>query len=216
MPCTVCCRTSATPPGPALRCPGDFVEFPSQVNEIWAYEPGPIRRFARHHVTGEALPTSSLETLIASRQGTGEHTLELLQAMVVDQAWHQSPLEELPEDGWGVEAFEAAALARAGIDVPLIAPRYRSAYFHHVFGGGYAAGYYSYLWSEVMDADTVAWFRDQGTVEQPAGMTRAAGERFRRELLARGGSVDAMETYRRFRGADPDVSHLLARIGLSG
>ncbi|MCA1780683.1 MAG: M3 family metallopeptidase [Dermatophilaceae bacterium] len=196
--------------------PRDFVEFPSQVNEIWAFEPALIAGFARHHRTGEAMPADWVEALVAGRQSSGHHTLELLAAMVLDQAWHQTPLSDLPEDGSGVEQFEAAALERAGVDFPLIPPRYRSAYFHHIFGGGYAAGYYSYLWSEVMDADTVAWFREQASDEQPGGMTRAAGGRFRQELLGRGGSIEALETYRRFRGSDPDVSHLLARVGLSG
>ncbi|RIK16826.1 MAG: peptidase M3 [Acidobacteria bacterium] len=196
--------------------PRDFVEFPSQVNEIWAWEPALVRQYARHHETGEPLPQEWVEALVASRQETGYHTLELLKAMLLDQAWHQTPLEELPEDGSGVEAFEAAALDRAGVAFPLVPPRYRSAYFHHIFGGGYAAGYYSYLWSEVMDADTVAWFREQATDDQPGGMTRAAGDRFRAELLGRGGSIDASETYRRFRGRDPEVGPLLERLGLAG
>jgi peptidyl-dipeptidase Dcp len=194
--------------------PRDFVEFPSQVNEIWAWEPSLLQRFARHHETGEPMPQDWVDALVASRQESGYATLELLKAMILDQAWHQTPLDQLPEDGSGVEAFEASALDRAGVSFPLVPPRYRSAYFHHIFGGGYSAGYYSYLWSEVMDADTVAWFRGQATPDAPGGMTRAAGERFRRELLGRGGSVEAMETYRRFRGADPDVAHLLARLGL--
>ncbi|SOC56615.1 M3 family metallopeptidase [Ornithinimicrobium cerasi] len=194
--------------------PRDFVEFPSQVNEIWAWEPSLLTAYARHHATGEPVPADWVESLVANRQESGRDTLELLAAMLLDQAWHQTPLEELPQDGSGVEAFEAAALERAGAAHPLVPPRYRSAYFHHIFGGGYAAGYYSYLWSEVMDADTVAWFREQGTPDQPGGMTRAAGEHFRRELLGRGGSIEALETYRRFRGRDPEVSHLLARLGL--
>ena len=194
--------------------PRDFVEFPSQVNEVWAFEPALIRAFARHHETGEAIPAEWVDALVAERQSSGYDTLELLKAMILDQAWHQTPLEDLPEEASGVEEFEAAALARAGVEFPLIPPRYRSSYFHHIFGGGYSAGYYSYLWSEVMDADTVAWFREQATEEQPGGMTRAAGERFRRELLGRGGSVEALDTYRRFRGADPDVQHMLARMGL--
>ncbi|MFK5633618.1 M3 family metallopeptidase [Ornithinimicrobium sp. LYQ103] len=194
--------------------PRDFVEFPSQVNEIWAWEPALIQRYAVHHETGDPLPAEWLDALVASRQESGRDTLELLAAMLLDQAWHQSPLEDLPTDGSGVEAFEAAALGRAGAAHPLVPPRYRSAYFHHIFGGGYAAGYYSYLWSEVMDADTVAWFREQATPGQPGGMTRAAGERFRREVLGRGGSIEAMESYRRFRGGEPDVSHLLSRLGL--
>lgn len=195
--------------------PRDFVEFPSQVNEIWAWEPALIRQYARHHETGEPIPEEWVEKLVASRTESGYRTLELLAAMLLDQAWHQTPLAQLPEDGSGVEAFEAAALERAGVATPLVPPRYRSAYFHHIFGGGYAAGYYSYLWSEVMDADTVAWFREQATDEQPGGMTRAAGDHFRAELLGRGGSLEALETYRRFRGGDPDVSHLLARLGLT-
>ncbi len=188
--------------------PRDFVEFPSQVNEIWAWEPALLTQFARHHETGEALPQEWVEALVASREESGYHTLELLKAMLLDQAWHQTPLEELPEDGSGVEAFETAALERAGVAFPLVPPRYRSTYFAHIFSGGYSAGYYSYLWSEVMDADSVAWFRDNG------GLSREAGETFRRGLLAPAGSVEAMDTYRAFRGANPDVSHLLERLGL--
>ena len=195
--------------------PRDFVEFPSQVNEIWAWEPSLLASYARHHETGEPVPAEWVEALVANRTESGRDTLELLSAMLLDQAWHQTPLAELPEDPEGVEAFEAAALQRAGAAHRLVPPRYRSAYFHHIFGGGYSAGYYSYLWSEVMDADTVAWFREQGDDDNPGGMTRAAGQRFRTELLGRGGSVEAMESYRRFRGADPDVRHLLTRLGLS-
>ncbi|WP_237565611.1 M3 family metallopeptidase [Ornithinimicrobium cavernae] len=189
--------------------PRDFVEFPSQVNEIWAWEPSLLARYARHHETGEPVPAEWVDALVASRQETGYHTLELLKAMLLDQAWHQSPLHELPEDGSGVEGFEAAALERAGVAFPLIPPRYRSSYFAHIFSGGYSAGYYSYLWSEVMDADSVAWFRANG------GLSREAGETFRRSLLAPAGSLEAMDTYRRFRGADPDESHLLERLGLT-
>ena len=196
--------------------PRDFVEFPSQVNEIWAWEPALLERYARHHETGDPVPPEWIEQLAASRTETGYHTLELLKAMILDQAWHQTPLAELPEDGAGVEAFEAAALERAGVAFPLVPPRYRSAYFHHIFGGGYAAGYYSYLWSEVMDADTVAWFREQGDADHPGGMTRAAGDIFRAELLGRCGSIEALETYRRFRGRDPEVGPLLDRLGLTG
>ncbi|MDN5726849.1 MAG: M3 family metallopeptidase, partial [Propionibacteriales bacterium] len=188
--------------------PRDFVEFPSQVNEIWAWEPSLIKKFARHHETGEPVPAEWVQALVASREESGYHTLELLKAMILDQAWHQTPLTALPVDGAGVEAFESAALEKAVVAFPLVPPRYRSAYFQHIFAGGYSAGYYSYLWSEVMDADTVAWFGEQG------GMNREAGEAFRRGLLGRGGSVEAMETYRGFRGADPDVRHLLVRLGL--
>ncbi|MGJ6980524.1 M3 family metallopeptidase [Aestuariimicrobium soli] len=194
--------------------PRDFVEFPSQVNEIWAWEPSLIARYARHHETGEPVPAEWIEALVANRQESGRDTFELLAAMLLDQAWHQACADELPESGEGVEAFERAALERAGALSPLVPPRYRSSYFSHIFASGYAAGYYSYLWSEVMDADTVAWFREQGDADNPGGMTREAGERFRRELLGRGGSIDAKESYRRFRGRDPEVGPLLARLGL--
>ena len=107
-----------------------------------------------------------------------------------------------------LESFEAAALERAGVANELVPPRYRSCYFSHVFGGGYAAAYYGYLWAEVMDADACAWFADNG------GLCRSAGERFRRELLGRGGSIEPMQAWRNFRRADPDVSHLLRRKGL--
>ncbi|WP_022909170.1 M3 family metallopeptidase [Aestuariimicrobium kwangyangense] len=194
--------------------PRDFVEFPSQVNEIWAWEPALIARYARHHETGEPVPQEWIDQLVANRQESGYHTFELLAAMLLDQAWHQASVDELPASGEGVEEFERAALERTGAWSRLVPPRYRSSYFSHIFGGGYAAGYYSYLWSEVMDADTVAWFREQADDQQPGGMTRAAGDRFRRELLGRGGSIEAKESYRRFRGSDPDVRHLLARLGL--
>lgn len=190
--------------------PRDFVEFPSQVNEIWAWEPELLQRYARHHSTGEPLPQELMDKLIAGRrQGVGFEKLELLQAMWLDQAWHSVPGSALPTSVDGVELFEANVLKQAGVAFPLIPPRYRSTYFSHIFAGGYSAAYYSYIWSEVMDADTVAWFADNG------GLSRETGERFRRELLARGGSIEVMEAYRRFRGADPDVAHLLRRIGLS-
>ncbi|WP_040156024.1 M3 family metallopeptidase [Mobilicoccus massiliensis] len=195
--------------------PRDFVEFPSQVNEIWAFEPSLIRQYAVHHETGEPMPEAWIDALVADRREPAYRTIELLKAMILDQAWHQATLEDLPEDASGVEEFEADALQRAGVAFPLVPPRYRSTYFSHIFGGGYAAGYYSYLWSEVMDADTVAWFREHGTPEAPSGLTREAGERFRRDMLGRGGSREAMETYCGFRGADPDVRHLLARFGLT-
>ncbi len=190
--------------------PRDFVEFPSQVNEIWAWDPQLLQRYARHHETGEPLPQDLMDKLIAGRrQGVGFDKLEILQAMWLDQAWHSVPVDALPTSPDGVELFEANVLKQAGVAFSLIPPRYRSTYFSHIFAGGYSAAYYSYLWSEVMDADTVAWFEANG------GLDREAGERFRRELLARGGSIEVMDSYRRFRGSDPDVEHLLRRIGLS-
>ncbi|QIK76676.1 M3 family metallopeptidase [Nocardioides piscis] len=187
--------------------PRDFVEFPSQVNEIWAFEPSLLADYAVHHETGEPMPPEWVEQL---RDMAGKDTFgyaELLAACILDQAWHQTAAADLPADVEGVEAFERAALERAGVAHAPIPPRYRSTYFHHIFGGGYSAAYYSYLWSEIMDADTVAWFTEQG------GLSRDAGEHFRRTLLAPGGSVEAMDSYRAFRGGDPDLSHLLKRIG---
>ncbi len=187
--------------------PRDFVEFPSQVNEIWAFEPTLLRQYAVHHQTGEPMPAELIGQLRANSGLETFRYAEMLAAMLLDQAWYQTAGEDLPSDPEQVEAFELAALAGAGVDYGPVPPRYRSAYFHHIFGGGYSAAYYSYLWSEIMDADTVAWFEEQG------GMTREAGEHFRRTLLAPGGSLDAMESYRTFRGGDPDLAYLLKRIG---
>ncbi len=187
----------------------DFVEFPSQVNEIWAWEPSLLRDYARHHVTGEPIPDELIEGLLASRQaGAGYDAFEKVAAMLLDQAWHQTPLDRLPTDASQVAEFERQALASYGVDYPLIPPRYRTGYFAHIFSGGYSARYYSYVWSEVMDADAVAWFGEHG------GLCREVGDAFRHRLLARGGSVDVMDTYRDFAGRDPDPQHLLRRMGL--
>lgn len=189
--------------------PRDFVEYPSQVNEMWALEPSLLGTYAVHVETGEPIPPEWIETLLGSTLfQQGFQTAEYLAAALLDQVWHTTPLDELPTDPEQVEAFEQAALAKVGLDLPLVPPRYRSAYFRHTFEGGYDAGYYSYIWSEVLDADTAAWIRATG------GLTRENGERFRRRLLARGGSIDAMDAYRDYRGQDPDLTHLLERRGL--
>ena len=187
--------------------PRDFVEYPSQVNEMWLEDPEVLASYARHHETGEQLPAELVAKLADARRfGEGFATTEYLAAALLDQAWHRLDAEEVVSD---VEAFEAAALAAAGVDVPSVPPRYRSTYFNHVFGGGYSAAYYSYIWSEVLDADTVEWFAEQG------GLRREVGERFRRELLAVGGAADPMQAYRAFRGRDPDVTPLLVRRALT-
>jgi peptidyl-dipeptidase Dcp len=187
--------------------PRDFVEFPSQVNEMWLERPEILGRYARHHGTGEPLPPELLEKLLASRAyGEGYRTTEYLAASLLDQAWHTLSVDDTVED---VLAFEAEALRKAGIAHPLVPPRYRSTYFNHVFAGGYSAGYYSYIWSEVLDADTVEWFEENG------GLRRENGDHFRRELLSKGGSVDAMEAYRAFRGRDPQIRPLLERRNLT-
>jgi peptidyl-dipeptidase Dcp len=189
--------------------PRDFVEYPSQVNEMWALDEGILSRYAVHHETGEPMPSEWVATLRGSTLfQQGFKTTEYLAAALLDQVWHSTPLDELPTDPEQVESFEKAALAKVGLDFDLVPPRYRSAYFRHVFEGGYDAGYYSYIWSEVLDADTAAFITANG------GLTRDNGERFRRHLLAKGGSVDAMDSFRDYRGQDPDLRHLLTRRGL--
>ncbi|MFD6176132.1 MULTISPECIES: M3 family metallopeptidase [unclassified Isoptericola] len=191
--------------------PRDFVEYPSQVNEMWAWEPEVLRSYAVHHATGEPLPAAWVETMLASRQwGEGFATTEYLAAALLDQAWHLLAPEDVPTSVDEVAGFEAKALADAGVALAAVPPRYRTTYFNHVFGGGYAAGYYSYIWSEVLDADTVEWYRENG------GLTRENGEAFRRRLLARGGSQDPLTSFRELRGRDPRTEPLLARRGLDG
>ncbi|WP_426595490.1 M3 family metallopeptidase [Cellulomonas sp. McL0617] len=190
--------------------PRDFVEYPSQVNEIWAWEPSIVRAFALHHESGEPMPSAWVDTLLAARQdGEGFATTEYLAAALLDQAWYRLSPDEVPTDVDEVEAFEAAALERAGVAFAPVPPRYRTTYFNHIFGGGYSAGYYSYIWSEVLDADTVEWFRENG------GLQRASGDTFRAKLLSRGGSVDSMELFRDLRGRDPLIEPLLVRRGLT-
>ncbi|BBB01253.1 putative peptidase [Actinacidiphila reveromycinica] len=186
--------------------PRDFVEYPSQVNEMWSTWPEVLARYARHHETGEPMPEGMVARMLeAARFGEGFATVEYLAAALLDWAWHSLPAGADPGDPL---EFEARALAAAGIDLPAIPPRYRTTYFTHVFGGGYSAGYYSYIWSEVLDADTVDWFETHG------GMRRANGEVFRRELLARGGSRDPMAAFAAVRGRAPRIEPLLARRGL--
>ncbi len=178
--------------------PRDFVEFPSQVNEHWAWGPGVV------------IPAEwAAKMREADRFNQGFSSCEVLSAMLLDQVWHTTPLDELPTSGDEVEDFERAALAGVGMDYDLIPPRYRSQYFSHIWGSGYAAAYYSYVWAEVMDADAVAWFEANGDG------TRANGDHFRRTILAPGGSVDVMDSWRSFIGRDPDIGPLLRRKGLA-
>src|SRR4051794_188073 len=189
--------------------PRDFVEFPSQVNEMWAWWPEILANYARHHETGEPLAQDVVDRLIASQShGQGFDTVSMLGAALLDQEWHR-----LTEDGPEVSAaqvedFETEALARNGVLSALVPPRYRSGYFAHIFAGGYDAAYYSYLWSEVLDADMVDRFTENG------GLTRANGDAFRRELLSRGGTVDPLEAFAAVRGRGPSTEPLLRRRGL--
>ncbi|WP_369373480.1 M3 family metallopeptidase [Promicromonospora sp. Populi] len=189
--------------------PRDFVEYPSQVNEMWSWEPAILRSFAVHHATGEPMPAQWVDTMLASRiWGEGFATTEYLAAALLDQAWHQLTPEQVPASVEDVLPFEAAALAAAGVDFASVPPRYRTTYFNHAFGGGYSAGYYSYIWSEVLDADTVEWYAEHG------GLTRENGEAFRRKLLARGGSQDPLVSFEDLRGRAAEIAPLLKRRGL--
>jgi peptidyl-dipeptidase Dcp len=189
------------------RVPRDFVEFPSQVNEMWAVYPAVLANYAKHYQTGEPMPKALLDKVIASQKfNEGFRTTEYLAASIVDQRWHQLNASQIPTD---VVAFETAALKDAGVDFAPVPPRYRTTYFSHIFAGGYSAGYYGYLWSEKLDADTVNWFQENG------GMLRKNGDRFRKMLLSRGGTMDAMQMYRNFRGRDARIEPLLERRGLT-
>ncbi len=189
--------------------PRDFVEFPSQVNEMWADWPSILANYAKHHETGAPMPQALLDKVLASSKfNQGFATTEYLGAAMLDQSWHQKTAAELP-DASLVVPFENAALKANRTDYYAVPPRYKTPYFSHIMGG-YAAGYYAYIWSEVLDAGTVKWFKDNG------GLTRANGQRFRDELLSRGGSVDATQLYRNFTGKDPDIQPLLERRGLTG
>ena len=184
----------------------DFVEFPSQVNEMWMLWPEVLDSFARHYETGEPLPAAWVQTLRSTETfNQGFATSEYLAAAWLDQALHSLRAGSRFDD---VEGAEAAALDDIGLNDPAVPTRYSAPYFAHIFSGGYSAGYYSYIWSEVLDADTVEWFRENG------GLTRENGERFRKRLLAVGGSKDSLEAYRDFRGRDADIAPLLKRRGL--
>jgi peptidyl-dipeptidase Dcp len=187
--------------------PRDFVEYPSQVNEMWMVQPEVLANYARHYKTGEPMPKELLEKVAASKKfNQGFATTEYLASSLVDQRWHQLTAAQIPTD---VLAFEAAALKDAGVDYAPVPPRYRTTYFSHTFSGGYAAGYYAYLWSEKLDADTVEWFKENG------GLQRKNGDWFRKTLLSRGGTADALDLFRNFRGRDAKIEPLLERRGLS-
>ncbi|NJC22234.1 peptidyl-dipeptidase Dcp [Arthrobacter pigmenti] len=187
--------------------PRDFVEYPSQVNEMWILWPEVVNNYARHYRTGEPLPAETIDKLLAAQQwGEGFATTEYLGAALLDLAWHELTPGATVEDPL---AFEQQALREAGVDYTPVPPRYRTGYFKHIFGGGYSAAYYAYIWSEVLDADTVEWFKEAG------GLTRANGEHFRKELLSRGYSVDPLEAFRTFRGRAASIEPLLERRGLA-
>ena len=181
----------------------DFVELPSQIMENWAFEPEVLATYARHYETGEVIPAE----LVAKINATGTFnqgfmTTELAAAAILDLKWHME--SAVPAD---VESFEAQACKQMGL-IDEIIPRYRSTYFAHIFSGGYSAGYYSYLWAEVLDKDAYELFKQKGIFDTETSMS------FRRNVLEKGGSEEPMELYRRFRGADPDPAALVRARGL--
>lgn len=188
--------------------PRDFVEYPSQANEMWSVWPEVVKNYAKHYQTGEPMPAALLDKMLSTLTfNQGYKTTEELSAMLLDQAWHQLRPADVPAAD-GVEAFEAAALHKAGVDFAPVPPRYRTTYFAHAFSAGYAAGYYAYLWSEMLAANHVDWFKAHG------GLTRANGDFFRSAVLSRGGSQEAMSLFVHFTGGEPQLEPLLKRRGL--
>jgi peptidyl-dipeptidase Dcp len=186
--------------------PRDFVEFPSQFNEHWSLEPAVFANYAKHYQTGAPMPQALVDKIRRARTfNQGYDTTEYLAAALLDLAWHAQ------EPGTGLRdanEFEQEALERFRIAMAELPPRYHSTYFSHIWGGGYSAGYYAYMWSELIDDDAYYWFKENG------GMTRANGQRFREMILSRGGSQDVATLYRAFRGRDPIVEPLLIERGL--
>jgi len=187
--------------------PRDFVEFPSTFQEDWAILPEVLENYAVHHETGERIPQDLLDKLVEARNfNQGFDTYEYLAATLLDMEWHLLEPSEIPSD---VVAFEQASLAKYNLANPAIPPRYKSTYFSHIFSGGYSANYYAYIWSEILAADAFSFMSNQG------GLTRENGDRFRNYILSQGGSDEAMDLYRDYRGGEPDVKHLLERRGLN-
>lgn len=193
----------------------DFVEYPSQVNEMWATDPEVLQNYAKHYQTGETIPMALIEKIdAASKFNQGYDFGEVVAAALLDMKWAALSPEEAaaidtPEK---VDEFERKSLAQLGLEIGLVPPRYRSTYFNHIFSdpAGYSAGYYSYLWTEMLDRDSRKWFRDNG------GLTRANGDHFRKTVLSRGGTMDYFEMFQNFAGRQPDVQPMLEARGLAG
>ncbi|HEY1129186.1 MAG TPA: M3 family metallopeptidase, partial [Roseateles sp.] len=189
------------------RVPRDFVEYPSQVNEVWADWPSVLANYAKHYKTGAPMPRELLDKVArAKRFNQGYATLSYLSAAIVDQRLHQTKASEIPAADAVVD-FEARVLKEEGVDFGPVPPRYKLPYFSHIMGG-YSAGYYAYIWSEVLDADTVEWLKAKG------GLKRVNGDQLRAKMLSRGGSEDAMQLFRNLVGHEPDIKPLLERRGL--
>lgn len=186
--------------------PRDFVEFPSQIYEHWAREPQVFAHYAKHYQTGEAMPDDLRDSMFrASTFNKGYDMSELLAAALLDMHWHSVTPQGLPQD---VDAFEQQSLREEQMDLAAVPPRYRSSYFSHIFGGGYAAGYYAYLWTQMLADDGYQWFVEQG------GLTRENGQRFREAILSRGNSCDLEALYRDWCGHDPLIEPMLKNRGL--
>ncbi|WP_194756436.1 M3 family metallopeptidase [Aliidiomarina indica] len=186
--------------------PRDFVESPSNFHEDFAHDPAIIGNYAKHYETGEPIPEELLERVLnALNFNQGFDTLEYIAAALVDLDWHSIAAGEPLQD---VAAFEAAALERHGVNLSAVPPRFRSTYFSHIFAGGYAAGYYSYMWSEMLAADAFAYLMAEGGIDGPVA------QKYRDTILSRGGTKEAMELYLDFRGQEYDTRHLLIRRGL--
>ncbi|MEI6038421.1 MAG: M3 family metallopeptidase [Actinomycetes bacterium] len=185
----------------------DFVEFPSQVNEMWILWPEVVQNYARHHETGEKLPQEWIDSLEAAKAfNEGHATTSYLAAAILDLAWHEIEAGQPIGD---VVEFEKRAIQDYGLDFSPVPTRYRTTYFGHIFAGGYSASYYGYIWSEILDAESVNWFKENG------GLTRANGDHFRKQLLSRGGSIDSMQMFKNFRGREATIEPLLKRRGLN-
>jgi peptidyl-dipeptidase Dcp len=190
--------------------PRDFVEFPSQYNEMWATEPRVLANYAKHYQSGEPMPKALMDKVLAARKfNQGFATTEYLAAAMLDQTWHQLRAGETPAASAAAN-FETAALVKAGVDFAPVPPRYRSTYFSHVFASpiGYSAGYYAYIWSDVLARDTEHWFHTNG------GLKRENGDTLRQKVLSKGFSVDALTMFKDFYGKAPDIAPLLESRGL--
>ncbi len=186
--------------------PRDFVEFPSQFNEHWATYPEVFDHFARHYRTGAPMPAELKAKLLRARTfNQGYMVTELLAAAELDMQWHTLPADAPLQKP---DAFEQQALEKTNLALPEVPPRYRSSYFMHIWGNGYAAGYYAYLWSEMLDDAAYQWFVDHG------GLTRANGDRFRQMVLSRGNTEDLQAMYRAWLGAEPTTGPMLRQRGL--
>jgi peptidyl-dipeptidase Dcp len=190
----------------------DYVEFPSQFNEHWSLEPSVLKNYALHYQTGAPMPQALVDKIKrATTFNQGYELGELVSAASLDLQWHNmaAGAPGAAQAELDVDAFETAALKRAGVDFPNVPPRYRSSYFLHIWSNGYAAGYYAYLWTQMLDQDAYRWFEENG------GMTRANGDRFRRMILSKGHTEDYGPMYRAFRGKDPDILPMLQARGMA-